>query len=1000
MKKLLYLFLLLGLHLQAQEYFPNNDDISAVDDVTRVLKNATITTSPGNTIENATIVVKNGKIQAIGKNVSIPKNAVVEDATGTHIYPSFVEAYGDLAMKKVERPSGGRSPQYDEGRKGYYWNDHIRAEQTAMDFFDYDSKEAKKFIDAGYGIVQTHLHDGIARGNGMVIALNNNGTDANRILKQESGNFFSLQKSRQSRQSYPTSMMGGLALLRQTHFDADWYAKGFSKSKDLSLEAINAKKNLVQYIEAGNKKNILRVDKMGDRVGKQFVIVGGEDAYEMIDEVKATNAKLILPINFPDAYDVSNPFMESFVNLSDMREWKQAPGNPMMLSKNGITYAITSMGLKKPADLHDKLRSAMEYGLTADQALAALTTIPASIMKVSGMVGTLETGRLANFLVTSGDLFDKKTVIYENWVQGSKHLLKDRTVSDIDGIYTTRIAGTDYEMIISGTGKKIKVKSDSITLGSKIDYNNDWINILATPKDTAKTGVHRFLAQKNRNNEGLKGTAYLADGSELGFMAAFKKAEDNNKKEDAEDDPSTSSGTEDEDSDEASKEIKEMGRMTYPNIGFGSEERPKQETILYRNATVWTNESDGILKNTDVLVKYGKISKIGKDLNDRGARVIDGTGMHLTSGIVDEHSHIAIDNGVNEAGHNSTAEVTIEDVVDHEDVNIYRDLAGGVTSSQLLHGSANPIGGRSAIIKLKWGYPADEMIYDNSPKFIKFALGENVKQSRYQTGVRFPQTRMGVEQVFVDFFSRARDYKDSKGKADFRYDEEMEVLLEILESKRFVSCHSYVQSEINMLMNVAEDFGFRINTFTHILEGYKVADKMAEHGAGGSTFSDWWAYKYEVNDAIPYNGAIMHEAGVTVAFNSDDAEMSRRLNQEAAKAVKYGGVSEEEAWKFVTLNPAKLLHIDDRTGSIKKGKDADLVLWNAHPMSVTARPQITMIDGIVFFDVDKDARFRESVKKERQQLVNEMLQAKNKGMKTQTPKKKDKTLYECDTLHW
>jgi imidazolonepropionase-like amidohydrolase len=292
------------------------------------------------------------------------------------------------------------------------------------------------------------------------------------------------------------------------------------------------------------------------------------------------------------------------------------------------------------------------------------------------------------------------------------------------------------------------------------------------------------------------------------------------------------------------------------------------------------------------------------------------------------------------------------------------------------------------------------MIYSDSPKFIKFALGENVKQSRYQYGVRFPQTRMGVEQVFVDYFSRARKYADSKNDADFRYDEEMEVLLEILESERFISCHSYVQSEINMLMKVAEDHGFRINTFTHILEGYKVADKMAAHGAGGSTFSDWWAYKYEVNDAIPYNGAIMHSQGVLTAFNSDDAEMSRRLNQEAAKAIKYGGVSEEEAWKFVTLNPAKLLHIDDRTGSIKKGKDADLVLWNTHPMSVTARAQMTMIDGIVFFDVEKDARFRESIKKERQQLVNEMLQAKNKGLKTQTPKKKDKTLYECETLHW
>ncbi len=988
MKKVLYLLLLLGLHLQAQEYFPDNDDISAVSNLTRVIKNATITTSPGVTMENATIVIRDGKIIAIGKNVGVPKNAVVEDATGLHIYPSFIESYGDLAMKKPSQAARTNTQQYDESRKGYYWNDHIRAEQTAMDHFEYDSKEAQKFIDAGYGMVQTHLHDGIARGNGMVIALNNNGTDADRILMQESGNFFSLDKSSQSRQSYPTSMMGALALLRQTHFDADWYAKGFAKNKDLSLEALIDKKNLVQYIEAGNKKNILRVDKMGDRIGKQFVIIGGEDAYEMIDAIKATNASLIVPINFPDAYDVSNPQLEWFVNLSDMREWKQAPGNPMMLSKAGINYAITSQGLKDPKTLHDKIRTAMEYGLTADQALAALTTTPAGIMKISDKAGTLAVGKYANFLMASGELFDKKTVIYENWIQGSKHILKDRSIRDIDGTYTARIDGTEYEMVISGKGEKIKVKIDSTTLGSKITYSEDWINIISTQKDTLNKGFNRLLAQLNKDGNSLNGTAYLADGNEMTFKAS--KSNDTEKKKD----------DDEEEDDTMEKELKDIGPISYPNIGFGSVSKPKQETVLYKNATVWTNENDGILKNTDVLVKDGKISSIGKDLSSRGARVIDGSGMHLTSGIVDEHSHIAIDNGVNEAGHNSTAEVTIEDVVDHEDINIYRDLAGGVTTSQLLHGSANPIGGRSAIIKLKWGYTADEMIYNNSPKFIKFALGENVKQSRYDNGVRFPQTRMGVEQVFEDHFSRARQYADTRGKADFRYDEEMEVLLEILESERFVSCHSYVQSEINMLMKVAEKYGFRINTFTHILEGYKVADKMAEHGAGGSTFSDWWAYKYEVNDAIPYNGAIMHAAGVTVAFNSDDAEMSRRLNQEAAKAIKYGGVSEEEAWKFVTLNPAKLLHIDDRTGSIKKGKDADLVLWNAHPMSITARPLITMVDGIVFFDVDRDARFRESIKKERQQLVNEMLIAKNKGLKTQTPKKKDKTLYECETLHW
>ncbi|WP_415180423.1 amidohydrolase family protein [Nonlabens sp.] len=988
MKRICTLLLLACFSLQAQEYFPNNDDISAVSNVTRAITNATIITRPGQVITNGTIIIKNGNIEAIGNGITIPKNAVLEDAAGNYIYPSFIESYGDLAMETPKRAANSGSAQYDEGRKGYYWNDHIRAEQSAMDHFEYDEKEAKKYIDAGFGTVQTHLHDGIARGNGMLIALDNNGTDADRILKQESGNFFSLSKSRQSRQSYPTSMMGALALLRQTHFDADWYAKGYSKSKDLSIEALNTKKKLVQIIEAGDKKNILRVDKLGDRIGKQFVIVGGEDAYEMIADIKATNAALIVPLNFPDAYDVSNPNLEWFVNLGDMREWKQAPGNLMMLSKAGITFAITTKDLKSPADLMKKLQVAMQYGLTEDQALAALTTTPANILKVSDMVGTLEKGKLANFIMTSGKLFEKDTEIYENWVKGSKHVLKERNKKDIDGSYVATLNNLKYIISIKSKGKKSTVKIDSITLGSKITYDGDWVNIVTTQKDTVNKTYTRFLATPQ--NDDLKGTAYLPNGQEVAFTA-FKNTADS--KDDKEDENENEKESDD-------KTVKEMGRMTYPNIGYGSETKPMEETVLYRNATVWTNENEGILENTDVLVKDGKISKIGKNLNAGSARVIDATGKHLTTGIVDEHSHIAIDNGVNEAGHNSTAEVTIEDVVDHEDINIYRDLAGGVTTSQLLHGSANPIGGRSAIIKLKWGYKADEMIYNDSPKFIKFALGENVKQSRSKNGVRFPQTRMGVEQVFEDYFSRARAYANAKGNKDFRYDEEMEVLLEILESERFVSCHSYVQSEINMLMKVAVKHGFRINTFTHILEGYKVADKMAAHGAGGSTFSDWWAYKYEVNDAIPYNGAILHSQGVLTAFNSDDAEMSRRLNQEAAKAVKYGGVSEEEAWKFVTLNPAKLLHIDDRTGSIKTGKDADLVLWSENPLSVTARAEITMIDGIVFFDKQRDLGFRKSIKEERQQLVNEMIFAKNKGMKTQTPKKKDKTLYECDTIHW
>ena len=449
----------------------------------------------------------------------------------------------------------------------------------------------------------------------------------------------------------------------------------------------------------------------------------------------------------------------------------------------------------------------------------------------------------------------------------------------------------------------------------------------------------------------------------------------------------------------SNEDTPEIVAVSYPNVGFGNAYRPSKQTILIKNATVWTSENGQVLNGTDVLVKDGKISKIGKNLSAGKAKVIDGTGKYLTAGIIDEHSHIAT-SAVNEAGHNSTAEVTIEDVVDPDDINIYRNIAGGVTSIQILHGSANPIGGRSAIIKLKWGENAENMIYNNSPKFIKFALGENVKQSNWgdRQTIRFPQTRMGVEQVFIDYFQRAKEYDEKKksGKP-YRKDIELEAIAEIINKERFISCHSYVQSEINMLMKVTEQFNFNVNTFTHILEGYKVADKMKEHGAGGSTFADWWAYKYEVNDAIPYNSAIMHRQGVTVAINSDDAEMSRRLNQEAAKTVKYGGLTEQEAWSTVTINPAKLLHLDDRTGSIKVGKDADLVLWNDNPLSVYSKAEKTIIDGTIYFDIEKDLQKRKDIKAEKAKLIEMMLKEKLGGAPTQAPVKKQKKLFHCDT---
>jgi len=992
----------------AQDYFPKNDGVKTKNTNYTALTNAKIYITPTQVLENASLLIKDGKVVRSGNSITIPKNTTVINLEGKTIYPSFIDVYSSFGTSKPKRErGGGRNPQYDATRTGFYWNDHIRPEQKAIAQFKYDSKAAKELLAAGFGVVNTHIEDGIVRGTGTLVALNTNAGNDTRILDDNSAQYLSFEKSQASNQAYPTSIMGAMALLRQMYIDADWYAKGHIKTKDLSLEALNHQKNLVQIFAAGSRANALRADKVGDSYGIQYVILGGGDEYERVADVKAMNATLILPINFREAYDVENSFLSASLSLQDMRAWSQEPANAKILSENGISFAFTSNALKSPKTFLENLRKAIDYGLPKETALKALTTIPAQLLGKSAEIGSLKNGAYANLLITSGDIFDKKNTLFENWVQGERTILDDMMVKDLKGDYEFRLAGEAYKLKLQGEPSKLKSKitSNGKKRGSKIGYSDGWVYLTMTTQDSTKQQFIRLTANVTES-EDLSGKAIFPDGNEMTFYA--KKVETSEtasgdsaivSDEDSEAISETDSLDDSEEKD-ASEAPKTIAPITYPNLAYGFTELPQPETLLFKNATVWTNETDGVLKNTDVLIKNGKIAKIGKNLSDASAKSIDATGKHLTAGIIDEHSHIAT-SSVNESGQNSSAEVTIEDVLDETDIDIYRNLAGGVTSIQVLHGSANPIGGRSALIKLKWGESPQNLIYKESPQFIKFALGENVKQSNWGDAARnrFPQTRMGVEQAYIDYFTRAKAYNDlKKSGTPYRKDIEMDVLSQILNGERFITCHSYVQSEINMLMKVAEQFDFRINTFTHILEGYKLADKMVAHGVGGSTFSDWWAYKFEVNDAIPYNAAIMHQAGVTVAINSDDAEMSRRLNQEAAKSVKYGGVSEEDAWKFVTLNPAKLLHIDNRVGSLKVGKDADVVLWSDHPLSIYAKAEKTIIEGCTYFDIERDAEMRQEMLKEKSELINQMLVAKNKGLKTQPIKKDEKGVMHCDYI--
>jgi len=977
----------------AQDYFPNNESVPNKNNNFTAFINAKIYVTPTQIIEKGTLLVQKGKVISTGNAVVIPKNAIVINLEGKSVYPSFIDIYTSFGVEKPKSFSGSdRSPMYDTKRTGFYWNDHIKPETNAYESFSYDQSKGEEFLKAGFGVLGTHIDDGIAQGSGTLVALNT-ADKTQIILSNKISNHFAFRRSVTTNQSYPSSLMGMMALIRQMYLDLEWYKNGNSKTKDASLEALAANEKLIQIFATEDKLNSLRAAKIGKEFGLNYILKGSGNEFERIEEIKNTNSKFIIPINFPEAYNVTNPFQANQLELADLRFWNQAPTNLKKLSDNNITFVLTTDKLKKIDDFRTNLLKAIKFGFDTTKALECLTTIPANLLGKSNEIGSLKVGNFANFIITSGEIFEEKTIFYENWVQGNKFVINEMNTIDIRGNYDLTIDNETYKWKVEGeiTSPKSEITTgEAKKVNSKLTLSKNWVSVLVKSNDTIKSNFSRLTAYVEKAGD-ISGKAVLFNGTETKWKAMktspFIIVKDTTKPE----------------------KLNPILPVTFPNMAYGFSQKPTQQTILFKNATVWTNEKDGILETTDVLVKNGKIVAIGKNISDASATIVDAKGKHLTSGIIDEHSHIAL-NSVNEGGHNSSAEVNMQDVVNSEDINIYRELAGGVTTSQLLHGSANPIGGQSAIVKWKWGASPDEMLYKNQPKFIKFALGENVKQANWgiNNPTRFPQTRMGVEQVFTDYFQRAKEYqitwktynsssKKDKTKAP-RVDLEMQTLVEILNNERFITCHSYVQSEIMMLMDVADKMNFKVNTFTHILEGYKVADEMKAHGVGASTFSDWWAYKFEVNDAIPHNGAIMHNQGVVVAYNSDDAEMSRRLNQEAAKAVKYGAISEEEAWKFVTLNPAKLLHIDDKVGSIKIGKDADLVLWNDNPLSIYAKVEQTLIEGVVYFDSKKDEEKRLEIAKERSELIGQLLQEKNKGMSTQEPKKKVKKEYHCDTL--
>lgn len=998
----------------AQETFPVNGVVNK-QLVRTALEHATVHVDSRRTLEDATVVMYQGRIEQVGPTADIRISGPVirHDLQGLHVYPSFVDVQSGYAMPEIPREGWNRGPQDLSDKKGAFgWNEAVRPETAAAAVFN--PAEAEKARDAylkgGFGAVVTHVQDGIVRGTGALVALSEDPRRA--LLLPAASAHFSFRKGSSS-QDYPRSLMGATALLKQTFYDADWYADASRLNErqetNLSLEAFNANRALPAFFEAGGWDDALRAAQVAREVNHEFILLAGNNAYQRLDEIAATRATLVLGLDCPKPFDVSDPFTARLVGLDELKHWELAPANAARVHAAGVPFALTADGLESPAEIRSAVWKAIQHGLPEGVALAALTSVPARLIGASDRLGSIAPGLEANLLITDGPLFHPDAQLLENWVQGTQHTFIDRLALDVRGGYDLAIGDQVLRLEIQGERDKPKAHFLLDSTEHKVEFKPDGRMVsLGFELDTLGFGGWWRLAGNVWMDSRIwEGRGQRADGSWFEWSAIRQSEEE-----------STSS-------DWSARPDSVTGDVIWPFVAYGNLERPKQKTVWFEGATVWTCEAQGTMELADVVIRGGTILAVGQGLDEAsvfGSNVpeyerIDARGKHLTPGIIDEHTHIAATRGINEGTQASSAEVSIESAVNSEDVNMYRQLAGGVTTAQILHGSANPIGGQSAIIKFRWGAAPEELLFEDASPFIKFALGENVKQSNWGNDYRsrFPQTRMGVEQVYYDHFYRAREYdaawkayetqmrnarrRDRRGNAlpvAPRRDLEMEALAQILRGERFVTCHSYRQDEINMLMHVADSMGFTINTFTHILEGYKVADKMAQHGAGGSSFSDWWAYKYEVKDAIPYNGAVLHGQGIVTAFNSDDAEMARRLNQEAAKAVKYGGVSEEEALKFVTLNPAKLLRIDHRVGSIAVGKDADLVLWDDHPLSIYARPQQTYVDGIKYFDVEEDAAKREWMISERARLVQAMkAEAKGGG---RAPSERPRFHYHCDTL--
>jgi len=900
-----------------------------------------VVVKPGEVLDEATIIIRDGYFERVGKDITPPAEARVWDMKGLVLYAGFIESYFPVggsnapvstsATEPVDRESftasggvgfyGLSSTRTDAGQTGPgYEVSKISPEFRAVRDYTPEKRRIDSLREQGFTTAVIAPTRGIVRGTSPLVSLIED--DPNKLIVRpavfqhvafEAGGF--------TERAYPVSLMGAIATVRQSFFDAqhytldtaDWQKNPTGRPRpeyNPSLESLAAaaKGERRVLFEPGSALMVDRAARVGRELKLDFAIVSCGEEWRRPDLAKATGAAFIVPVNFPKLPRWPGEEDWEQATLDQMRAWDWAAENAALLRQQKLEVALTTYGLTDKKEFRKNVRLAIDRGLTEDDALAALTTVPAKLCGVEKQLGSIEPGKIANLTIVDGKgYFDAEARIREVWIDGrSYHVSAAREVA-----------------------KKDEAKDESKENGDK--------------ESKAKTDREKKEADL--------------------------------------------------------KELQKTRVAKSPLEGRGAITNPPG--ILIYHATLWTSSQSGVVKpreglndaqsSTNVYTSVFWTKRDGKIHAavtgpyvggvPEGTLVIDGKGLHITPGLIDCHSHSAILGSVNEGSLPSSAMCRIGDVVNSETSNLRYQLAGGLTAANLLHGSANPIGGQNQVIKLRDGAGPEELKFEGAISGIKFALGENVKQSNSPQGItgggssRYPQTRMGVPVFHQNRFTAAKQYLEAqaeaakKGGVAPRRNLELEALGEIIEGKRLIHCHSYRQDEILAFLRVMESFKVRVGTLQHVLEGYKIADEIAAHGAGASCFSDWWAYKFEVYDAIPFAGSLMHERGVTVSFNSDSSDLARRMNTEAAKAVKYGGTSEMEALKFVTLNPAKQLGIDSRVGSLEPGKDADFVVWSGHPLDSRSVVLQTWIDGKKYFDRDVEMTRVVALAKERDDLI-------------------------------